>query len=134
MVIVTLTCTGIGEENNDAIFFSEELAPTKSPEDIEFQQLNATALNVTWTPLTLFEAQGFPQYRVILTINTSSRRKRQSDSITIDTNNSFAVVTDLNKNTDYSAVVGVRTCTNTMTGTNTMQDFLEADPVVGTSI
>ena len=128
MVVVALTCTGQGEENNDAIFFSEELAPTKQPEDIEFQQLNATALNVTWRPLTLFEAQGFPQYRVILMINTSNRRKRQSDSITIDTNNSFAVITDLNENTDYSAVVGVRT------GANTMQEFLEASPVVGTSI
>ena len=134
MVVVALTCTGKGEENDRMVFFSEELPPNKLPEDIEHKQLNSTALNVTWTPLTLFEAKGFPQYRVVLTAVAKRRRKRQSDSISIFTGDSFAVFSGLEENTDYSAVVGVRTGTNMMTGTDTMQDYIEASPVVGTSI
>ena len=133
MVVVALTCTGKGKENR-TVFFSQELPPNKSPEDVEFKQLNSTALNITWTPLTLIEAQGFPEYRVILTANTTRRRKRQADPISIVTSNSFAVFSGLEANTDYSAVVGVRTGTNMMTGTNNMQEFIEADPVNGTSI
>ena len=134
MVVVALTCTGKGEENDRMVFFSEELPPNKSPEDVEHKQLNSTALNVTWTPLTLIEAQGFPQYRVVLTSVAKRRRKRQSDPISIVTSDSFAVFSGLEENRDYSAVVGVRTGTNMMTGTDTMQEFIEASPVVGTSI
>ena len=133
MVVVALICTG-KEEENRTVFFSQELSPTKSPDNVEFNQLNSTALNITWMPLTLFEAQGFPEYEVVLTPVTNRRGKRQSDPITIITSNSFAVFSDLEENRDYSAVVGVRTGTNMMTGTNNMQEFIEASPVVGTSI
>ena len=108
VVVVAFTSVGKGAENDYITFFSEELTPTKSPENVVFKQLNSTALNITWTPLTLFEARGFPEYRVVLTIDTNSRRKRQSDPVAIITTNSFAIFTDLNENTDYSVMVGVR--------------------------
>ena len=98
MVVVAFTSAGKGAENDYIIFFSEELAPTKSPENVVFQQINSTALNITWMKLTLFEAQGFPEYRVVLATDTSSCRKRQSNSVSIITTNSFAVFTDLNMN------------------------------------
>ena len=81
VVVVVFTSAGNGTENDYMIFFNEELTPTKSPENVVFQQINSTALNITWTPLTLFEAQGFPKYRVILVTDTSSRTKRQSNSL-----------------------------------------------------
>ena len=56
VVVVAFTSVGKGVENDYTIFFSEELTPTKSPENVVFNQLNSTALNITWTPLTLFEA------------------------------------------------------------------------------
>ena len=126
VVIVAFTSAGKGAENDYTIFFSEELTPIKSPENAVFIQLNSTALNITWTPLTLFEARGFPEYRVVLTTDTNSRRKRQSNSVSIITTNSFAIFTNLNENTDYSVVVGVKTGHisefvegNLMNGTNT---------------
>ena len=129
MVVVAFTSAGKGTENDYITFFIEELTPTKSPENVMFQQINLTALNITWTPLTLFEAQGFPEYRVVLVTDTSSRRKRQSDSVSIITTNSFAVFIDLNENADYSVVVGVRTGMNM---SNATSEFLEASPINGT--
>ena len=126
VVVVAFTSVGKGAENDYIIFFSEELTTTKSPENVVFKQLNSTALNITWTPLTLFEARGFPEYRVVLTIDNNSRRKRQSNSVSIITTNSFAIFTDLNENTDYSVVVGVKAGNTSefvegslMNGTNT---------------
>ena len=109
VVVVAFTSAGKGAENDYVIFFSKELSPIKSPENVVFQQINSTALNITWTPLTLFEARGFPIYRVVLTTDVNSRRKRQSDSISVITTNSFAIINDLNENTDYSVAVGVTT-------------------------
>ena len=123
VVVVAFTSAGKGTENDYIIFFSEELAPTKSPENVVFQQINSTALNITWTSLTLFEARGFPIYRVVLTTDVNNLRKRQSDSISVITTNSFAIVTDLNENTDYSVVVGVRT--------NNTSEFVEGNTVNG---
>ena len=131
VVVVAFTSVGIGVENDYIIFFIEELTPTKSPENVVFIQLNSTALNITWTPLTLFEARGFPEYRVVLTTDTNSRRKRQSNSVSITTTDSFAIFTDLNENTDYSLVVGVRTGVSMG---NVTSGFVESSPINGTSI
>ena len=110
MVVVAYTSVGKGTENDYITFFSKELQPTKSPENVNFKQLNLTSLNITWTPLSLFEAQGFPEYRVVLTVaGTNRRRKTLSNPPPIITTNSFTVFTDLNENTDYAVVVGVRT-------------------------
>ena len=128
MVVVAFTGAGKGAENDYKVFFSEELPPSKSPENVMSKQLNLTALNITWIPLTLFEARGFPEYRVVLSITDgNNRRKRQfiSDSINTTTNN-FAVFTGLNENVDYSVVVGVRT--------GNISSFVEGNPINGTNL
>ena len=127
VVVVAFTSVGKGAKNNYKLFFSEELVPTKSPENIVSRPLNVTALNITWIPLTLFEARGFPEYRAVLTtINGNGRKKRQSISDFIITTNSFAVFTGLNENVDYSVVVGVRTGNTTL--------FVEGNPINGTNV
>ena len=107
--VVAYNSAGRGVLGDNKIFFSEELTPTKAPENIQATQLNATSVNITWTQLTLFEAQGFPQYIVSLsplTTNTEGRRRRQANP-TIITPNSFAVFTQLDA--DYSVSVSVTT-------------------------
>ena len=129
MVVVAFTSVGQGEENDRKIFFSKELAPTKSPEDVGSRQISPTSFNVTWKPLTLFEARGFPEYRAVaIPKDTNSRRKRQPDADTgtlvMMTEGSFVVFTGLRQNTDYSVVVGVKTGNGT--------EFLEGPPIDGT--
>ena len=127
MVVVAFTSAGKGAENDYIVSFSEELPPSKSPENVMSKQLNLTALNITWIPLTLFEARGFPEYRVVLSITDgNNRRKRQSISDSINTTNSFAVFTGLNENVDYSVVVGVRT--------GNISSFMEGNPINGTNM
>jgi len=66
--VVAFNGAGSGVFSYIKIFFSEELTPTKPPENITVTQLNATSVNITWSPQTLFEAQGFPQYIVSLSL------------------------------------------------------------------
>ena len=128
VVVVAFTSAGKGAENDYIVFFSEELSPSKSPENIVSKQLNVTALNITWIPLTLFEARGFPEYRVVLTtIDGNSRKKRQTSPVSIITTNSFAVFTSLNENVDYSVMVGVRTGVRT----GSVSLFVEGNPING---
>ena len=128
VVVVALTSAGRGAKNDFITFFSQQLTPTRSPDNINIQQLNSTTINITWTPLTLFEARGFPVYRVVLTPeDNTNRRKRQSNTnsmLNITTTNSFAVFTDLNENTSYSTTVGVRT-----NSTSSSSEFVEASPI-----
>ena len=107
--VVPFNGAGGGVFSNIKIFFSEELTPTKAPENITVTQLNATSVNITWSPLTLFEAQGFPQYIVSLSLlnaDSNGRRRRQTNP-TIVTANAFAVFTHLDG--DYAVSVGVTT-------------------------
>ena len=106
VVVVAFTSVGRGEENNRTVFFSRELFPTKPPGDVNIKQLNSTSINVTWTPLTLFEARGFPLYRVVLTpMDANSNLSK----IVVETKSSFATITNLSDSIQYSIVVGVRT-------------------------
>ena len=101
----------MGLQNDFMVFFSKELSPVKTPENINYVRLNLTSINVTWTPLSLFEAQGFPIYKITLTPTTATngRNKRQSSSSVLITQNNFAVFTNLNSNQEYSLVVSVAT-------------------------
>ena len=100
----------MGLQNDFVVFFSKELSPIKTPDDIKFVRLNTTSINVTWIPLSLFEAQGFPIYKVTLTpIIAESHSKRQSSSSVLITENNFAVFTDLKANQEYLITVGVAT-------------------------
>jgi len=110
--VVAFTSVGMGVLGEYVVFFSEELIPTKPPENVQASQLNSTVVNITWTPLTLFEAQGFPQYRVVLTpdpLSTNNQPRKQLDTNTIMTNNSFVIFTNLVSHTWYSVVIGVKT-------------------------
>ena len=124
VLVVAFTSAGKGAENNFETFFSQELSPSKVPADINIVRLNLTSINVTWTPLPLIEARGFPRYRVtLMPLSTNNRNKRQTDSITMETNNSYVVFHDLVSTTAYSAVVGVRTESSDV--------FMDADPITG---
>ena len=109
VVVVAFTSVGKGEVNNREVFFSEELSPSKAPENVTSERVNSTSVNISWIPLTLFEAQGFPEYTVTLAemMDSNTRKKRQTNSIT--TSDSFAIFTGLNENAAYTAMVGVRT-------------------------
>ncbi|XP_065905061.1 uncharacterized protein [Dysidea avara] len=111
IVVVAFTSVGRGAENKPKYFFSQELTPTKAPENVHYKRLSAVSVNITWTPLTLFEARGFPIYKVSLQLpSTSNRRKKQSSlPESIITTSNFAVFNYLEKNRAYTAVVGVRT-------------------------
>ena len=106
-MVVAFTSVGMGTENDSHVFFSEELSPTKPPDNVDFDPLNLTSVNITWTPLTLLEARGVPEYRV--TISPLNDHSRQSDSRSVVVRDSFSVIADLMSNTYYLAVVGVRT-------------------------
>ena len=111
VVVVAYTSAGRGEENDDRFgpFFTEELPPLKSVDEdsVNISQLNVTSVNVTWTPLSLFDARGFPEYVITLTLS-DDYAKRQSPQIVI-TSHSFAVFGGLTGGSIYSAVVGTRT-------------------------
>jgi len=105
--VVAFTSVGMGVLGGYVVFFSKELTPTKPPQNVQANWLNSTAINVTWTRLSLFEAQGFPHYSVVLT--THSQQRSQLDANTIMTNNSFVMFTNLVNHTWYSVVIGVKT-------------------------
>ena len=107
--VVAITSVGMGVLDDYVVFFSQELTPTKAPENVKAIYINDTSINVTWTPLSLFEAQGFPQYKVTIVPATESHQKRQSDPISVTTNNSYTVFEDLDSNTKYFVEVGVST-------------------------
>ena len=112
----------MGVQDDVVEFFSKELSPLKPPDDIKIIKLRPTTINVTWTPLSLFEAQGFPVYRVTL-VYTGSRSKRQSNSSTLITQNNSALFTDLKSNQEYSLTVGV--------ATNALGIYTSSEPITG---
>ena len=84
-------------------------APTAQVSNVKVERVNNNrAALVSWTPLTLHQARGFPVYfvtyqpslqvgRVVCTVNT------------VSTNDSSVVVGDLNPTTEYTIAVDVRT-------------------------
>ena len=133
MRVTAFSYEQMGLQSDFVIFFSKELSPLKTPDDIKIVRLSQTSINVTWTPLSLFEAQGFPIYRVTLTPPTSTevRSKRQSSSIVITTQNSFAVFTNLNSSQEYSLTLGVATNgSNNFTTTQPMKGMFSAYVIV----
>jgi len=123
--VVAFTSVGMGALMDYVVFFSEELPPTKPPENVKVNYITATSINVTWMPLTLFEAQGFPQYRVILLPANENRQKRQSNSVSVSTTNNFVVFNNLDSSTKYFVEVGVTTGeTNTIVNSEPYEGML----------
>ena len=106
-------------------FFSQELTVTKIPENLAFKRTSRTSVNISWTPLTLFEARGFPEYRVSVTLSSDGgNSKRQSIPAMITTNESYVVLNNLDSDKIYSVIIGVRTGASI--------EFKDADPIIGT--
>ena len=121
VTVVAFTIAGRGALNDYIVFFSEELMSESFPSNISYTRLNETIINVTWTPMSLSEAKGFPLYQVIL-----SEPSTNSDT-TIDvvvTNSSFAIFANLSIDQQYSLVVGVSTGSNRSV-------FVYSDPIIG---
>jgi len=107
--VVAFTSVGMGILDNYVVFFSEELAPTKPPDKIKVSFISDTSINVTWAPLSLFEAQGFPKYIVTLLPATKTHQRRQFNPISMTTTSNFAVFDNLDMSAKYSVEVGVTT-------------------------
>ena len=130
MRVVAFTRVGMGVLGDYVVFFSEELAPTKAPENIKINSISVTSINVSWAPLSLFEARGFPKYKVTLLPDAKGRQRRQTNPISVITTSNFAVFNNLDSNVKYSVEVGVTTGeTNTVVNSGYIEgmfgDFLK---------
>ena len=108
LVVVAYTSAGSGQRSNRSeTLFAKQLAPNHTIEEVTIKRLSPTSINVSWIPLTLRQARGFPIYRVVLTLS-GSRMKRQFTQLTMNTTSSFYVFMGLDRNSNYDVVVGVR--------------------------
>ena len=107
--MVAFTNAGRGGLNDYIVFFSEELMPEMLPTDVSYTRLNNVSITVTWNPVSLFEAQGFPSYQAVLTEDPANS---DTTADVITTNNSFAIFTDLSSSQQYTVLVGVATGSN----------------------
>ena len=109
--MVAFTSAGEGAVNYGHTFFTEEEAPVRYPNDVEFER-SGTSVSVSWEPLSLFEARGFPVYTVTLVPSSSDgRATRQSNDgvIRVTTNESNIVVGGLDPKVEYGVTVAVGT-------------------------
>ena len=79
---------------------------------MEVIRLNDTAMNVSWVPLNLVEAQGFVQGYIITYQQASSRRKRQMQMVQVDGSASYAIVGGLQPGVAYEVTVSGTTTQN----------------------
>ena len=91
------------------------------PSNINYTRLNNASINVTWTPLSLSEAQGFPLYQVVLTEDSTNSGATSDVATTI---NSFAIFTNLSIDQQYTLLVGVATGNN-------RSAFVYSNPLTG---
>ena len=93
---------------------SPSSAPSIPPGNVEVIRLNGTAMNVSWVPLNLVEAQGFVQSYIITytQVNSGSRRRRQAQTQQADGSASFAIVGGLQPGVAYEVTVSGMTVQN----------------------
>ena len=113
VIVVAFTNAGRGIESYPKLFFTKELVPSKPPQNVLYKR-SGTNISVSWDPLTLIEARGFPIYIVtLLPLSiTGSRDVRQSTDGRITpviTNKTDAVIEGLDPYGDYSLTIAVRT-------------------------
>ena len=92
-------------------------APTAQVSNVTVERVisNRAAL-VSWTPLTLHQARGFPMYFV--TYQPSSQFERTLRSVnTVSTNDSRVMIDDLDPSTEYNITVDVGTAGGKLRGT-----------------
>ena len=110
--LVASTNAGRGIESNPHVFFTKELIPVKPPENITvIYEKDGATIAVSWDPVSLFEARGFPTYTVTLTpiSSVSSRTTRQSNGDGVITNETDVVIENLDPDAEYSLTVAVET-------------------------
>ena len=109
IIVVAFTRAGRGEENDPEIFFTQELSPIKAPENVEYER-NGGTITVSWDPLSLMEAQGFPTYTVTLKpLSLVGNQSSNDDIISITTNGTNITNEELDPNLEYILVVSVTT-------------------------
>ena len=110
VIIVAFNSRGNGAENKPQTFFSQELIPTGSPQNVTFDR-NGEYVNISWDTLTLSEARGFPVYTVTLTplISNGKRQVNSNGVIIVSTTESSIVVGGLDVNMEYMLTVAVGT-------------------------
>ena len=111
VVVVAFTSVGRGKENVPYTFFSYEGSPVRPPENITVERTDDDTVTVTWEPLSLFEARGFPVYTVTLTPEFNRRRRQTGDDgvIMVTTNQTNVVIKGLDPDVHYSLTVTVGT-------------------------
>ena len=115
VTLVAFTSAGRGIESYPYIFFTQELAPEKFPENVKYER-SGTTISVSWDPLSLFEARGFPVYTVTLTSfslvgGRTTRQSNDNEIILVTTNETNVVIGDLDPDVEYSLTVAVETST-----------------------
>ncbi len=73
-------------------------------EDITVTRVSGSVIRVEWVPLSLVQARGFVQ-SYLVTYGPSGSRKRQSETITVDADQSMVDIVGLNSNNDYTVAV-----------------------------
>ena len=84
--------------------------PTVAPKNVTVVRINSTAISVSWNPLTLQEARGWPVYMVFW--ERSSQRTDRA-ALSVNTNDSSVVIGNLDPTSYYSIVVQVSTAAGT---------------------
>ena len=119
MIVVAFTSAGRGVESYSRTFFTEELIPNRSPENIIYERSDTT-FSVSWDPLSLIEARGFPIYTVTLIPlsllpNRAIRQANDDGIISVTTNETDIVIEGLDPNVEYSLTVAVGTSSGEIT-------------------
>ena len=110
VIVVAFNSRGSGAENQPQTFFSQELMPTDSPQNVMFDRISREYINISWDALSLSEARGFPVYTVTVTPSTSDDGQQITNGvIVVNTTESSIVVGGLNVNIEYMLTVSVGT-------------------------
>ena len=80
--VTAYTSVGPGPENIlNEIIFTRELSPEQTVTNITIKWINTTTVNISWIPLGMHQARGFPSYRVIIiSEGTLSAHRTTTDS------------------------------------------------------
>ena len=109
VIVVAFSSARRGAENLPQTFFSQELVPTKSPQNVMFDR-SGEYVNVSWDALTLSEARGYPVYTVTLTPSVNNDGEQiTNEVIIVNTTQSSLVVGGLDVNVEYMLMVAVGT-------------------------
>ena len=84
--------------------------PRVAPRNVTVVRINSTAISVSWNPLTLQEARGWPVYVVYLQGNS---QRTACELQSVNTSDSSVVIGNLDPASYYSVVVQVRTAAGT---------------------